>query len=66
MIGFQLSKHRQIFFGLQSTKDIPRQRKISTSNSKYFDPELFEELEKDVLNFSSQESILLLAFSWAT
>ena len=68
MIGFQLSKYRQIFFGLQSTKDIPRQLKISTfcglyippSSSKYFDPELFEELEKDVLNFSSQGSILLL------
>ena len=30
MIGFQLSKHRQIFFGLQSTKDLPTQRKIST------------------------------------
>jgi len=35
---------------------------IPPSSSKYFDPELFEELEKDVLNFSSQGSIL----SWAT
>ena len=33
---------------------------IPPSSSKYFDPELFEELEKDVLNFSSQGSILLL------
>ena len=31
---------------------------IPPSSSKYFDPGLFEELEKDVLNFSSQGSIL--------
>ena len=30
MIGFQLSKHCQMFFGVQSTKDLPTQRKIST------------------------------------
>jgi len=33
---------------------------IPPITSNYFDPEIFEELEKDVLNFSSKGSIFLL------
>ena len=33
---------------------------IKPITSNYFDPEIFEELEKDILNFSSKGSILLL------
>ena len=33
---------------------------VPPTTSNYFDPEIFEELEKDILNFSSKGSILLL------
>ena len=69
VIGFQLSKHFQIFFGSKSANMTQKTTKdiymcglyIPPITSNYFDPEIFEELEKDILNSSSKGSIFLLS-----
>ena len=60
MIGFQISKHLQIFFGSKSANMTQKTTKdiymcglyIPPITSNYFDPEIFEKLEKDILRIN--------------
>ena len=60
MIGFQLRKLLRIFL-TKTIKDLfVCGVYIPPHNSNYFDPKLFEDLESDIENYSSQGSVLLL------